>query len=386
VRTYGRERGRDPLRVLMVHRGVVQRRDESVEVEQLALGLMAAGADVLGTDGRTSYRWVPDQDGARLVPVGPLTWRELRSSHVTFVHLPVPLVHLAVAARSRIVGRPVVLLPAGMLGAAYSGSTWFSGPGGAFSALKPLVVHALRSVWMRLALLVICLGEEEAVSARVPPGRKIVAPWATPPDWRRVEPLPGPVPGGDRPLAFVSRLDVNRKGIDRLLDWLERNSEDLPHPAVVLFAPDDGARNARIRSAVRRGLLHWDRTALGPALTRKLAACRGSVLLSRWESSPRALREAMVLGLPTISPSVAQLTEAVERVAAGLVIDAGDPGELQAAFDKVGHQWGDAAAALSLFDRDHIGAYLYTVLRSLVDGSPVPWTSYYDWYDEVRPR
>jgi glycosyltransferase involved in cell wall biosynthesis len=377
---------RDRLRILMVHRGIVQRRDESVEVEQLALGLSASGADVLGTDGRTSYRWVPEGDGARLVPVGRLTWRTLRSAHITFVHLPVPLVHLSVAVRARIVGRLVVLAPAGMLGDAYSRSTWFSGRHGGFSAIKPVTVAVLRRLWMRLAQLVVCLGAEEAVDARVPPGRSVVAPWASPPDWRGVEPLPDPGPRRDAPLAFVCRLDVNRKGIDRLLDWLEKNREDLPRPAVVLFAPDDGDAHPRIRSAVRRGLLHWDRNTLGPALSRKLATCRGSALLSRWESSPRALREAMVLGLPTISPPVAQLTEAVERVGAGLVIDPDEPDELQAAFEKVAYHWGDSETAASLFDRDHVGAYLYSVLRSLADGSTVPWTSYYDWYDEVRPR
>ena len=378
----------DPLRVLVVHRGLLQRRDESAEVEQHIVGLLDADVEVYGSDGRYVYQAV--SHGARLeyCPQGRLGVFAIRAIDVVHVHMPIPLAHIGVALLARFAAVPVVLSPMGMLGNAYSESSWFRGPGGPFTRGKPLIVRCLRVVWRHLADLFVCLGAQEAADAHLPWERTAVVPWPQPQTWvRRDETVREPSSQNrDAPVAFISRMDIHRKGIDRLAQWLLTFADVLPRPAAVLFAPDNGRRDARLEEARRRGLLEWDTVTRGAKLQARLAECRGVALLSRWESFPRALREAALLGLPTISPPEAQFAEIVQRVRAGAVIDPGDPAAVQQAFWQIAGQQGDPHVAAALFNRVAVGQFLAMVLRAAAERRRPDPQSYYRWRDTQVAR
>lgn len=375
------------LRVLAVHRGLLQRRDESAEVLEHIVGLLAADVDVYASEGRYVYRAVMHGDRVEYCPQGILSASAVRAVDVVHVHMPIPIAHVAVALLARLVDTPVVLSPVGMLGHAYGESSWFRGREGSFTRTKPWIVRTLRLLWRHLATEFICLGWQEAADARLPRGRTAVVPWPTPQTWvpRGATPHATPSGDGDNPVAFVSRMDIHRKGIDRLADWLLAYADVLPRPAAVLFAPDNGRRTERLDEARRRGLVEWDNLTTGGMLQERLARCRGVALLSRWEAFPRVLREAALLGLPTISPPEAQFTDIVQRVGAGAVIDPGDVTAVQRAFSQIAGQRGDACVAGAIFDRVAIGAFLALVLRAAADGQRPTPQSYYTWRDsQVR--
>lgn len=381
-----------PVRVLVVHRGLLWGRDESAEVNELVAGLLAPATgpalEVLATEGRRLFRARLAGATVDYLPAGALGADALTGVDLGWVHVPLHPSHLAIALRLRLRGRPVVLSPMGMLTRDFTGARWFSRT--RFPrTLKPVAVGVLRVVWRVLASGFTCLSAREVQDSRLPPDRCVLTPWPVPAsDLARAIGGPGQAAGGDlagRPVAFVSRWDVWRKGIDRLGAWLRECAGRLPRPAVVLMAPvGDGAPEG-LDEALSAGVLRWRPDIRGGDLLPALRRCRGVMLLSRWDGQPRVLREAAALGLPTLSTPSSHFAEVVAVLGKGAVVDGDDVGAIQAAFERLADADTDPARARVLLDRAEIGAFLGEAFRAVAAGAPVPERSYYRGIDPRLP-
>jgi glycosyltransferase involved in cell wall biosynthesis len=113
------------------------------------------------------------------------------------------------------------------------------------------------------------------------------------------------VRGDRRVVVFVGRLDVWRKGLDRLIAGVA----EAPEWHLAVIGPDHRGGLARLRDMVRNHHI-VDRVSLcGPLLGRRLqdtlAAADLFALMSRWEGLPMALLEALSHGTPAVvSPEV----------------------------------------------------------------------------------
>ena len=389
--------GERPMNVLVVHAWLHRKEVEHLEIYQTVAGLVRAaeaeGSTVSATDGRLLYdtRW--DQDGQLVYePCGGLFSVLGRRWDVAHVHMVLPHLQLLVAAALRLRGTPVVLTPMSMLGDDFASGSWFRTRAPALRRLKPRGVRILGGMWRAVATAYVVQSREEARQARLPMQRCSFLP------------LPAPrtaladavsdhaatsAPGGESgPLAFVSRLDSWRKGIDRLCDWLDACADVLPRPAVVLYAADEGQpRPRRLAPLHDEGLLVWDKESRGAALVAGLMRSRGVVLLSRWDGQPRVLREAALLGLPTVSTRSSHFEEVVQALGCGVIVeDADDPAQVQAAFEALVHQPRDAAAAQRLFAKEAVGRSLLLALRRVAGGRPDRTVDHYsstDWTTAV---
>jgi glycosyltransferase involved in cell wall biosynthesis len=104
---------------------------------------------------------------------------------------------------------------------------------------------------------------------------------------------------------FVGRIDVERKGLDVLLQGMQ----DAPSWHLALVGPDEreGLRRVRAEVASRRlgQRVHLCGPRFGLRLHQALASCDIFALLSRWEGMPMALLEALSHGTPAlVSPAV----------------------------------------------------------------------------------
>ena len=218
--------GSAALRVLVVHRGVLARDAEAAEVEQQVLGLLSRppgqrAAEVWVSDCRFLYRAVLHDGELAYCRTGRLRRGSLEVD-VAQIHMPVPLPHLAAAVLLRLRRVPVVLSPMGMLGDDYARSTWSLGRRSALAVGKPAAIVVLRGVWRLLAQRFVCISLDEARLAHLPRQRSAGVPWPVPSTG--LGRAAAQAPAGDQagaaaaagPVAFVSRFDVHRKGIDRL--------------------------------------------------------------------------------------------------------------------------------------------------------------------------
>lgn len=376
---------RRPLRVLMVHRGLTSVDGEAAEVQQQVLGLLTAapgpdGCEVYVSDCRYVYRAVLHGREVRYCRLTTLFRARIRFD-VAHVHMPVPAVHVVAAVLLRLRRVPVVLSPMGMLGDDYARSTWYRGRPTLFARLKPSVVRLLRALWMRLADRFVGLGGDEVRVSGLPVSRSAVVPWPTPATGLAlaVTADDDTVTGTGGPLAFIGRFDPQRKGIDRLAEWLRACADELPRPAAVLFASDDARDSGFLDDVVREGLLEWDPRTTGRDLRWRLQECRGVVMLSRWEAQARIMREAALLGLPIITTDTGNIREAAEYLGNVIVVDGDDPAAIQRAFDEADALPRGGKKARQLFAPENVGAFSFALLHAAATGAP--WTSadYYGW-------
>jgi glycosyltransferase involved in cell wall biosynthesis len=374
-----------PLRVLAVRGDLETRLVEASEVWQYlaALDRAAGGAVTLSATDCTAVSLVDFAAGAgELVDARPL-WRALACRFdVVAVFGPLPWRQLAVAAVARLRGARVVLFPLALLTRDFAQRSWYRTSSRAYLRMKPVATRALAWLWARLATVVCCASEAEVVQSRFPAGKVALVPWPFP-DTPLAAVTGGEV-GPDRtpdgPVAVVSRWDPWRKGFDRLCDWLETAGADLPRPAVMLLVPPPPADDPvadRLRALEAAGLVEWDTTSTGPDLLACLRRCRGVLQLSRWEGQPRALREALLLGLPVATTAGSHLTEVLDLVGGGVVVDGDDPAAISAAFERLGRTCVDLDAVRRVYAPERIGAFLVDLLSAVAAHQAPPQPSYY---------
>jgi hypothetical protein len=292
------------------------------------------------------------------------------------------------AARLRRQGATVVFAPMGMLHRNYAVSGWFRRRSRLSSVAKRLGVRVLRHLWARVAHWFVCLSAEEMHAAMLPTERCLVAPWATPPSSLGRAALDRTQEEGSAaesaPVAFVSRMDPHRKGLDRMFAWLDANRDELPRPAVKLFAPSGPNDPTRLARLEAEGLVEWDRHTSGADLLQPLVGCRGAMLLSRWEAQSRFLREALLLGLPILTTSPSSLEEAMRLCGAGEAVDGDDVQQVHAAFGRMGRR-GSAETAQRVFDRQSIGEFLFHNFAAVRERGDPCCRDYYDGVEPTRP-
>lgn len=338
------------------------------------------------SDGNTVFSPTLVDGKLHLRPTVPLVDALAEGIDLAWVFCPLPaLKPLTAARRLRRHGVPIVFAPTTFLGRDFATGSWFTARRTLRERVKPLATALLRTAWRRLATWFVCVSAEEAAQAGLPTARTILLPWPAPdtPLAAAISARDPARPAGDPdgPVILASRLAVHQKGVDRLCDWLRTHAPSLPRPAAVLATPD-GDAGPQVRGAVDAGLLDWDRTHHGAELLPLLEGARGAILLSRWDGQPRILREAAMLGLPTISTVSCHFSELVELLGTGSVVPDDDPDALQAAFQQA--QPGDARIARELLDRDAIGGFLMDVLTAIAAGETPSERSYYA--SRSRPR
>lgn len=144
--------------------------------------------------------------------------------------------------------------------------------------------------------------EERDVCAALPSALTYCVPQGPSPALRGAAPADHPRPGGPVRLMFVGRIDVEVKGLDLLLEALARSGRS--DATLSLVGPDWGGGTARLRALAQR-LGIADRVEFRgrvPAdeVAALLRGCDVYVQLSRNESSPLSLNDALALGKPAI--------------------------------------------------------------------------------------
>lgn len=384
-----------PPRILVVTAVLHERQVEGYEIYETVSGMVASaqreGVLVQATDGRRLF-------DTRLDGQGELHYDDraslrhvfLRRYDVAHVHMVLPVHHLLLAVLLRLRGARIVVSPMSMLGDDFGGHSWFRESSAAFLRFKPWAVRALGVMWRKVAFAFVVQSAEEVRLAHLPRHRCSLLPLPAPrsPLADAVLDVQATDAGGSGvgPLAFVSRLDSHRKGLDRLCAWLEAYRDELPRPAVVLYAIDDGARRPdALARCVADGTLLWDTTSRGQDLVAGLSEARGVVLLSRWDGQPRVLREAALLGLPTLSTPASHFTEVVDALGSGVIVaEPDDPAAVHRGFLALEDQRRDAEAARLLFHRDSVGAVLLQVLCRIAEGETTS-VDYYQQFVHGRP-
>ena len=371
-------------KLLVVHSALGWRENEGAEIADLVAGLRrrvaAAGGQLLATNGRALFRVDTHGDDVAFTRIGGLSALIRTRIDAAHVHMVTQVRHLLVALFLRLRRVPVVLSPMAMLGDDFAASSWFRTPGRLRRRAKPLLVRALRRCWTMLATLFVCTSAHEAQQARLSPSRVVLLPLPAPRSPLAALALtsdgrPRSSPAG--PVAYVGRFDVHRKGIDRLATWLQSRRDELPHPALRLFAPASDTAPPAIAELIADGVIDWDTRTTGADLAPELARCRALILLTRYEGQPRVVREAVLLGIPVITTAAANFSEAIAALDAGVVVDADRPDEIQAAFEAVSACSPSPASAAALFDRDRLGAVIYDALVDLANRGRVQVADYY---------
>jgi hypothetical protein len=367
--------------------GLLINRDETAEIAEQIAGLLERSShllNVLATDGRTTYRPVLQGGQVEYVPLERLRVTLAAGVDLAHIHMPVPVSHLILALRLRLGGVRVLMSPMAMLGDDFSEKGWFTERTRFFDGLKPLFVRVMRLAWRALATRLVCFSETEVRQARFPTEQTVLVPWTMPKTsltaaaGRRDRSFSY---GGNEamPVAFVNRLDWSRKGFDRLCTWLEARADSLPRPAVQLFAPREGEYPSLLDELVEQRLIDWHQPAFGGDLLAALEKTRGLMLLSRWDAQSRILREAALVGIPTVSTTNSHFEPAVDVLGCGAIVDGDDVDSIQAGFTALVGQKVDGGRAAALFDRGAIAAFLTEVYQSEVERHPIERRSYYEW-------
>lgn len=367
------------------------RQDEGADVRQLVAGLVEVAADrqdvdLLGTDLRRTYRLRVETGELFLDDIGPVS--DLLGKSVDVVHILFALSskNVVLAAAARLRGSAVVLSPMSMIDRDFAAGSWFRRRRGTTG--KRVALTLLRWAYRPFVQRYVCVSQNEEHSTSIPSRRAVLAPLARPdsPLGNIAENQGSAACRHDKlgPVAFVSRLDVHRKGVDRMTRWVQECADELPRPAVRLLAPPEDDPPADLRQLIDSGLVLWDAKTRGAALAPALQTCRGLMLLSRWECHPRILREGSLLGLPTLSTRACNFREVTAAIGAGVVVDGDDPADVQRGFDELGTADVDIHAAERLFDRRRIAEFLLDHLLAAAGEPGNPARSYYEVFSEGR--
>jgi glycosyltransferase involved in cell wall biosynthesis len=133
-------------------------------------------------------------------------------------------------------------------------------------------------------------------------------------------------------LVVWSRLDYRFKGLDRVLDGarsaLDAGGGEIPF-RLFLCGPDYRGGDSAARAHIERLGLHEVVRVLAPGeyppgSKSPLRDAGATVLLSRWDGSPRTLREAAHFGRPMVVTEETNFADLVRRYECGTVVDGDD--------------------------------------------------------------
>jgi len=390
------------LRVLCVHKNITGPLDLMYEYRQWISGLLdnvdaQTPLRIFATDCRFLY--IPSFDGEAIQyeRVSSLPRALVHGFDVAHILAPLPpFAQALTAVILRLRGIPVLLSPNFYLGDDFATSSWFKERSKLFSKIRPALLRLSQRIWRLIGSGFMCASTWEMQQAHLPPERCTLLPWAEPDTplansvrQDNLEPAEGHQQG---PVAYIGRFSVWHKGIDRMCAWLWEHKDSLPRPALVLFALDRPSSDQvritpvwdsreqwppTLEALLSEGLIEWDKTTVGAAMIPRLRTCRAVILLSRWDGFPRVLREAALMGLPTISTPSCHFADAVEFLRKGAIVGGDDTDELQAAFEEAGNAPGDTERAKSLFDRATVGKFLGDLYLAVARRAPVEDGNYY---------
>lgn len=172
------------------------------------------------------------------------------------------------------------------------------------------------------ALTCVAPGEEAEIRAFVPGyGGPVVTIW-NPID---IDQLAGSIwaPAPGRPqLAFIGRLDIEHKGVDRLVELARHLPEADIHAYGGAYPPAAAWLERLMREAPANFHLHDP--VFGDAKLEVLGRASLYVQLSRWEGFPVTIAEAMVVGVPPVISEDLHMGQVLRERDLGLVVPA-DP-------------------------------------------------------------
>lgn len=378
----GRRHSR-PLRVLVIFGSIHWREDEGSEVREQVAGVTEAikpgELELRITDCRSVFRAAVTHGELHLEHAQSLVRQWLIGADVVHACIGLPDISLIVAFAFRLRGAKVILSPMTFLGEDFAQRSWTHERSKLWTRLKPGAVRVTRGLWRTVAHLFVCLSHEEIRLAHLPAERCMMAPWPKPdtPLLQEAAVADSPEAPEDAPIAFVSRMDPWRKGIDRMCAWLRVHESSLPRPAVLLLAPDETGTPEEVRKLAAAGLIDWDTTTRGAALIERLAQTRGVMLLSRFDGQPRSLREAACLGLPTLCTRSSHFEEVVSVLGRGVIVDGDDPADIHRGFEALAAIERDPGPASVLFDRRRIGCFLTQIYLDVGSGKRPKESDFY---------
>lgn len=127
-------------------------------------------------------------------------------------------------------------------------------------------------------------------------------------------------------IAMWGRVDYYYKGIDRIINALHDIKEKIEHLRISIIGPDYNNGYEKLEKARHDfGLTAFIKIIkpgeYTPGTLGLLANADISILLSRWDGFPRALRESVRLGVPIIASREAHFDMFVSKYKIGFVVD-----------------------------------------------------------------
>ena len=150
-----------------------------------------------------------------------------------------------------------------------------------------------------------------------------------------------PEAAGKLKIVLWSRLDYELKGIDRLLAGVAADHEGTSDYQVFLIGPDYAGGLAKVQSRLKELGIEDRVTIIGPDRYTSgdhspLAMADASVLLSRWDGFPRALRESIQLDVPVLISPETHFSDLVAAFPCGeCASDPDDPASVRAALHRL---------------------------------------------------
>jgi glycosyltransferase involved in cell wall biosynthesis len=142
-------------------------------------------------------------------------------------------------------------------------------------------------------------------------------------------------------IGFCGRLDIDHKGLDRMIEGFAEFRNRMPTASLWLIG--DGPHRAQLEALVHeRGLsqqvIFWG-SQFGDDKLALLRQCSVFVHASRYEGLPVAVLEAASLGIPCLVSEATNVGDAVRAFNAGYVMEQGTASEVTEGLLVLAHRW-----------------------------------------------
>lgn len=147
-------------------------------------------------------------------------------------------------------------------------------------------------------------------------------------------------------VVYWGRMDFWMKGIDRLIEgvrWIQTQSNHVPFK-LFLIGPDYKNGSEQIKQLIVKYGLGDSIYLLLPGMypagdLSPLREANVSVILSRWDGMPRAVRESLLLDVPVVVSPETHFSDHIKKFEAGVVVSTPDNAECvgRALLDAVNH-------------------------------------------------